>query len=79
MQELVSVLKGLLHTSIYHHESRYCSASMLEINKIMMDIICTDEEFKKTVLQRLQCIVGIHEKLVIIYKTWSNVIIVMYM
>ena len=31
-----------------------CYASMLELNKRMMDIICTDEEFKKTVLQRLQ-------------------------
>jgi hypothetical protein len=26
---------------------------MLELNKRMMDIICTDEEFKQNVLQKL--------------------------
>jgi hypothetical protein len=30
-----------------------CAASIHELNKRMMDIICSDEEFKKTILQKL--------------------------
>jgi len=43
-----------LRRNVYQMVKSNCSASMLELNKRMMDIICTDEEFKKTVLQRLQ-------------------------
>jgi hypothetical protein len=43
-----------LKRSVYQMVRNNCSASMLELNKKMMDIICTDEDFKKTVLQRLQ-------------------------
>jgi hypothetical protein len=42
-----------LKKNVYQMVKNNCSASMLELNKRMMDIICTDEEFKNTVLQRI--------------------------
>jgi hypothetical protein len=42
-----------LKRNVYQMVKNNCSASMLELNKRMMDIICTDEEFKNTVLQRI--------------------------
>lgn len=43
-----------LKRSVLQMVKANCSASVLELNKKMMDIICTDEEFKNIVLQRLQ-------------------------
>ena len=45
-----------LKKNIYQMVKNNFSASMLELNKRMMDIICTDEEFKQNVLQRLYAI-----------------------
>ena len=45
-----------LKRNVYQMVKNNCSASMLELNKRMMDIICTDEEFKNTVLQRISLI-----------------------
>jgi len=42
-----------LKRNVYQMVKNNCTASMLELNKRMMDIICTDEEFKQTVLQKL--------------------------
>lgn len=44
-----------LKRNVFQMVKNNCTASMLELNKQMMDIICTDEEFKKTVLQKLAC------------------------
>ena len=43
-----------LKRAVYQMVKNNCSTAMLELNKRMMDIICTDEEFKQTFLQRLQ-------------------------
>lgn len=43
-----------LKKTVYNMVKNNCTASMIELNKKMIDIICTDEEFKKSVLQKLQ-------------------------
>jgi hypothetical protein len=42
-----------LKRNVFQMVKNNCTASMLELNKRMMDIICTDEEFKQNVLQKL--------------------------
>ncbi len=43
-----------IQKSVYHMVKTNCNSSIGELNRKMMDIICTDEDFKTKVLQMLQ-------------------------